>query len=183
MFNLARKKVPEYLAQEDAIFRSKPFAQKLQEDSMSLAQTMVTHGLEPEDAFELRSSGVEYWEYVSMFHPHYKQKVFQRAKEMSEQFRHQWDNHPEQFPMPSPKQPGGGMGGTAATDKKSVYAEIKTVVLPDGKLLIRQGPTYSIRLKDETLYFSANENEAIKVAMEKLSSRDMARINGKVIEG
>jgi len=179
MFNLSHRHtpVPDHLKEEEALFKRIPFEQKLQADAMALAQTMILRGLDnPELAYRLKSSAVQYWEYVDKFHPKYKEKVFHKAKELAHQLKQSWEHHPEQFPMPAPQQPGGGggMGGMAASEKRTVESGFKSWVLPNGNILVKNGSTYSVKVDEATISFSAPENEAIVLALQKIAAREIA---------
>lgn len=160
--------MPKNLQEERAIFRSKPFEQKLTEDAGSVAKTMVRHGLEdPLDAFD-KQDNVQYWEYVKQFHPDYLNKVLERAKVVAKDFKYKWENHPEMFPMPAPQQPGGGGAPPMASTKKKT---IESFVLPDGHVLVKSGSLYSINVSGETISFSAAPKDAFVIAMGKISAR------------
>lgn len=80
------------------------------DDAQHLAFTMVRNGVrEPEDALELQMS-VEYWQYVREFHPHYLERVKNKAREIAKALGHNFHDHPEKFPLPQGDQ-GGDMGG------------------------------------------------------------------------
>lgn len=183
MFNFARHRhnpVPKQYQQEQLVFESKPIDQKLQEDALSLAQTMVRHGLKkPEDAYALQDVGVEYWQFINEFHPDYKEKVFQKAELLAEQLGSDFRVHPEMFPMPAPPQPGGGGAGAPPPGGGAMAA----FVLPDGRILVKRGSTYSVNVGNETLFFSADENDAFQTAMTKIAARESKHMTGKILEG
>jgi hypothetical protein len=138
------------------------------EDAGSVAQTMVRHGLEdPADAFD-KQDNVQYWEYVKQFHSDYLEKVFEKAQAIAKDFKFKWKHHPEMFPMPAPKQPGGAGGGMASTEKRMV----ESFVLPSGHVLVKSGSSYSMNVSGETISFSATEDEAFIVAMKNIAARN-----------
>jgi hypothetical protein len=204
LFNYAlHRKVPKNLQEEEAIFKQLPFAQKLQQDAIALAQTMVRHGLEKaEDAYDMRNGNVQYWDYIDQFKPKYKEKVLRRAEELAKQLKQNFYAHPEQFPMPAKQQggagapPGGAPPAMASTDKPLITAiakimrdeklyedtkndtkasprEVESFVLPDGHILVKTGLIYSIKFGNEKISFTAAKDEAIKVAMENIAAREM----------
>ncbi len=188
LFNYAlHRKVPKNLQEEEAIFNQLPYEQKLQQDAIGLAQTMVRHGLEKaEDAYDMRNGHVQYWDYIDQFKPKYKQKVLDRAEQLAKELKHNFYAHPEQFPMPSKQQPGagGGAGGPPpAMGSSNTLMQVESFVLPDGHILVRTGSDYSVKLGSKNISFTATKDEAIKVAMQKIAAREMLDASGKVIEG
>jgi len=180
-FNYAlHRKVPKNLQEEEAIFNQIPFQQRLQQDATGLAQTMVRHGLEKaEDAYDMRAGNVQYWDYVEKYHPKYRERVLQKAEELAKQLMHDFYAHPEKFPMPSKQQ--GGAGG--APPPFGAPPAMASFVLPNGRILVKAGEVYTVKLANEEIAFTADENEAIDVAMQKIAAREMSQDSGKVIEG
>lgn len=153
MFNLyAQRGRPDADAykQERIVFQSQPFPQRLAADAKALAQTMALHGMaDPHDALA-QQGYVEYWSYVKEFHPKYLAKVMQQAEVMAKQLSSDFQNHPENFPLPAKDQGGGagGMGGgdaggapppaTAANENRMVLGCLKAFVLPDGTVVVKK---------------------------------------------
>lgn len=178
MFNYAlhRNKVPPKLQQEEFLFNKLPFAQKLQQDATALAQTMVYHGLKDAvDAYDMRNGNVQYWDYVEMFHPKYKDKVLRKAEELAKQLSNDFQNHPEKFPMPAPQQ--GGAGGAPPG------GAMASLILPDGRILIKKASVYSVKVDGEEITFLSEPADAIRVAMEKIAARETSKTSGKITEG
>lgn len=113
MFNLAfHRDMPERMRDQSTLFHQRIKDPKsLMDDAQHLAFTMVRNGLrDPDDAVELQM-GVEYWQYVLKYHPHYLRKVKHKAKEIAKELGHNFFHHPEKFPLPQGDAGGAGGGG------------------------------------------------------------------------
>lgn len=181
MFNLAhqRNDLPQNLRNEQEVFHATPDAARLQADAKAISKVMVEHGMtDPDDAIG-KLGKVEYWQYLRQFKPDYMKKVLDLARKLAISFAKDFRNNPSKYPMPAPKQPGGGMPGMAASDKRVVEA----IILPNGAVLVRNGTMYSVNNGRDEIMFSADPDQAIKVAMSKIAARESSLPKRKLIEG